>query len=51
MNIPSDLFQTRYNITHFIYFYKAALRVAVSITTHHQEHTKLFLQYLILVKL
>jgi len=49
--IPSDIFPTRCNITQFIYFWKTALRVSGGISTHHQEHTQLYLQYLVLVKL
>jgi len=48
--IPVDLFPTRYNITQFIYFWKTALHVLGGISTHHQEHTQLYLQYLVLVK-
>ena len=39
-----------HNITQFIYFWKTALHVSSSISTHHQEHTQLYLQYLVLVK-
>jgi len=46
----SDIFPTRCNITQFIYFWKAALRVLGGISTHHQEHTQLYLQYPVLVK-
>ena len=48
--IPFDIFPTGCNITQFIYFWKTALHVSGVISTHHQEHTQLFLQYLILVK-
>ena len=34
----------------FIYFWKTALHVSDGISTHHQEHTQLYLQYLVLVK-
>jgi len=34
----------------FIYFWKTALRVSGGISTHHQEHTQLYLQSLVLVK-
>ena len=37
--------------TQFIYFWKTALRGSGGISTHHQEHTQLYLQYLVLVKL
>jgi len=43
------VFPTRCNITQFIYFWKTALHVSGSISTHHQEHTQLYLQYLVLV--
>ena len=46
--IPLDIFPTRCNITQFIYFWKTALHVSGGISTHHQEHTQLYLQYLIL---
>ena len=48
--IPFDIFTTRCNITQFIYFWKTALHVSGGISTHHQEHTQLYLQYLVLVK-
>ena len=48
--IPFDIFPTRCNITQFIYFLKTALHVSGGISTHHQEHTQLYLQYLVLVK-
>ena len=48
--IPFDIFPTRCNITQFIYFWKTALHVSGDISTHHQEHTQLYLQYLVLVK-
>ena len=47
--IPFDIF-LRCNITQFIYFWKIALHVSGGISTHHQEHTQLYLQYLVLVK-
>jgi len=47
--IPLDIFPTRCNITQFIYFWKTALHVSGGISTHHQEHTQLYLQYLVLV--
>jgi len=34
----------------FIYFWKTALRVSGGISTHHQKHKQLYLQYLVLVK-
>jgi len=45
-----DTFPTRCNITHFTYFSKTALHVSGVISTHHQEHTQLYLQYLVRVK-
>ena len=48
--IPFDLFPTKCNITQFIYFWKTALHVSGGISTHHQAHTQLYLQYLVLVK-
>ena len=47
--IPFDIFPTRCNITQFIYFWKTALHVSGGISTHHQEHTQLYLQYLLFV--
>ena len=47
--IPFDIVPTRCNITQFIYFLKTALHVSGGISTHHQEHTQLYLQYLVLV--
>jgi len=47
---PFDIFPTRSNITQLIYFWKTALRVSGGISTHHQEHTQVYLQYLVLVK-
>ena len=44
------IFPTRCNITQFIYFWKTALHVSGGISTHHQGHTQLYLQYLVLVK-
>jgi len=44
-----DIFPTRCNFTQFIYFWKTALHVSGSIFTHHQEHTQMYLQYLVLV--
>ena len=49
--LPFDIFPTRCNVTQFIYFWKTYLHVSGGICTHHQEHTQLYLQYLILVKL
>ena len=49
-NLNHLVFPTRCNITQFIYFWKTALHVSVGISTHHQEHTQLYLQYLVLVK-
>ena len=49
--IHFDMFPKRYNITQFICFWKTALHVLGGISTHHQEHTELYLQYLVLVKL
>ena len=48
--IPVDIFPTRCNITPFIYFWKTALHVSGGISKHHQEHTELYLQHLLLVK-
>ena len=48
--IPFDMFPTRCNYTQFIYFWKTALRVSGDISTHNQENTQLYLQYLVLVK-
>jgi len=48
--IPFDIFPKRCNITHFIYFCKTDLHVSGGISTHHQEHTQLYLQYLVHVK-
>jgi len=48
--IPFDIFPTKYNITQFICFWKNALHVSGIISTHHQEHTQLYLEYLVLVK-
>ena len=44
------IFPTRCNNTQFIYFWKIALHVSGAISTHHQGHTQLYLQYLVLVK-
>jgi len=46
---PFDIFPTRCNITQFIYFWKTALHVLGGISTHHQKHTQLYLQYLVLM--
>jgi hypothetical protein len=43
-------FQQDCNITQFIYFWKTALHVWDVVSTHHQEHTQMYLQYLVLVK-
>ena len=45
-----DILPTRCNITQFIYFWRPVLHVSRGISTHHQEHTQLYLQYLVLVK-
>ena len=50
-DIPFDIFLTRCNVTQFVYFWKTALHVLGGFSTHHQEHTQLYLQYLVLVKL
>ena len=34
----------------FIYFWKTSLHISGGISTHHQEHTQLYLQHLVLVK-
>jgi len=47
--IRFDIVPTRCNFTKFTYFWKTALHVSGSISTHHQEYTQLYLQYLILV--
>ena len=47
--LPLDIFPTRCNITQFIYFCKTDLHVSGGISTHHQEHIQLYLQYLVLV--
>jgi len=47
----SDVYPTRCNVTQFIYFCKTALLVSGGISTHHQEHTQLYLQHLVLVNL
>ena len=49
-HIPFDIFPKKCNITQFIYFWKPALHVSGGISTHHQEHIRLYLQYLVLVK-
>ena len=48
--IPFDRLPTRCNITQFIYFKKTVLHVSGGISTHHQEHTQLYLQHLAHVK-
>jgi hypothetical protein len=48
--IPADMFPTRCNFTQFIYLWKTALHVSGDISTHHHEHTQLYLQYLVLFK-
>ena len=48
--IPFDMFPTRCNVTQFIYFWKTALHVSGVVSIHHQEHTQLYLQCLVLVK-
>ena len=45
------MFPTKWTFTQFIYFWKTALHVSGGISTNHQEHTQLYLQYLVLVKL
>jgi len=47
---PFGIFPTRCNITQFIYFWRTALHVSGGISTRHQEHIQLYLQYLVLVK-
>jgi len=47
---PFDMFPKRCNFTQFIYFWKTALHVSGYISTHHQEHIQVYLQYLVLVK-
>jgi hypothetical protein len=46
---PLDIFPTICNVTQLIYFWKNALHVSDGISTHHQEHIQLYLQYLVLV--
>ena len=48
--IPFDIFPTKCNFTQFNYFWETALHVSGGISTHHQEHTQLYLQYLVLFK-
>ena len=48
--IPFDIFPTSCNVTQFIYFWKTALHVSGGNSTHHQEHTQLYLKNLVLVK-
>ena len=48
--VPFDIFPMRCNITQFIYFWKTALHVLGGISTHHREHTQMYLQYPVLVK-
>ena len=48
--VSFDTFPKRCIITQLIYFWKTALRVSGGIPTHRQEHTQLYLQYLVLVK-
>ena len=45
-----DILPNRCNITQFIYFWKTALHISGGVSTHHQEQTQLYLQYLVLVK-
>jgi len=47
---PFDIYPTSCNVTQLIYFWKTALHVSGGISTHHQVHTQLYLQYLVLVK-
>ena len=45
------IYKTRCNVTQFIYlFLENALHVSGDISTDHQEHIKLYLQHLALVK-
>ena len=48
--VYSDIFITKCNITQSIYFWKTALHISGGIYTHHQEHTQLYLQHLVLVR-
>ena len=48
--IPFDVFPNRCNATQFFYLWNTALHISGGISTHHQEHTQLYLQYLVLVK-
>jgi len=43
-------FQKKEKNTQFVYFWKTTLHVSVGTSTYHQEHTQLYLQYLVLVK-
>ena len=49
--IHLDIFPTRCNVAQFISFWKTALHVSGGISTHNQEYTQLYLQYLVLIKL
>ena len=44
------VYPTRCNVTQFIYLWKTAVHVSGGISTHHQAHTQLYLQYLVLSK-
>ena len=46
-----DIFPKECTVTQFIYFWKTTLHVSGGISTHHQDHTQLYLQYLVLAKL
>ena len=46
--IPFDIYLIRGKFTVF-YLWKTSLHVSGGIFTHHQEHTQLYLQYLVLV--
>ena len=47
--ITLHIFPTRRNNIQCIYFWKTTLHISGGISTHHQEHTQLYLQYLVLV--
>ena len=48
-SVYSDICPTRCNVTQFIYLWKTSVLVSGGISTHHQEHTQLYLQHLALV--
>ena len=48
--LTNPVYTTRCYVTQFIYLWKTALHVSGGISTHHQKHTQLYLQYMVLVK-